>query len=84
MDAEFCHIVPVSETNNQPSKTMTTDAIKTAATNGNNGYADFSFISIEAKTELAASGFTTQPSSSLYYNGVRVYAPKAIRAGRPA
>jgi hypothetical protein len=63
---------------------MTTDAIKTAATNGNNGYADFPLISVDAKAELAAAGFTTQPSSSLYYGGVRVYAPKAIRAGRPA
>jgi hypothetical protein len=63
---------------------MTTEAIKTAAINGNNGYADFSSISIETKAELAAAGFTTQPSSSLYYGGVRVYAPKAIRAGRPA
>lgn len=63
---------------------ITTDTIKTAATNGNNGYADFAAISAEVKAELAAAGFTTQPSSSIYYGGVRVYAPKAIRAGRPA
>ena len=37
-----------------------------------------------ADTIKTAAGFTTQPSSSLYYGGVRVYAPKAIRAGRPA
>ena len=64
--------------------TMTTNTIKTAATNGNNGYADFAAIPTETKTELAAAGYTVQPSSSLYYGGVRVYAPKAIRAGRPA
>jgi len=29
---------------------MTTDAIKTAATNGNNGYADFPLISVDAKS----------------------------------
>ena len=63
---------------------MTADTIKTAATNGNNGYADFATIPNEVKTELAAAGFTAQPSSSIHYGGVRVYAPKAIRAGRPA
>jgi hypothetical protein len=61
---------------------MTTDTIKTAAINGNNGYADFAFISAEAKAELASDGFTIQPSSSMYYGGFRVYSPKAIRAGR--
>lgn len=63
---------------------MTAEIIKTAATNGNNGYADFASISAEVKAELASAGFTTQPSSSIYYNGVRVYAPKSIRAGRPS
>lgn len=65
---------------------LTIDTIKTAAMNGNNGYADFSAIAIsnESKAELALAGFTTQQSSSLYYGGVRVYSPKAIRAGRPA
>jgi hypothetical protein len=63
---------------------MTTDAIKTTATNGNNGYADFPLISVDTKTELVAAGFTTQPSSSLYHGGVRVYAPNAVRAGRPS
>lgn len=68
----------------QPTNQMTTTTIKTAAANGNNGYADFPFISAEIKAELKRIGFTTQPSSSLYHNGVRVYAPKAIRAGRPS
>jgi hypothetical protein len=58
-------------------------AIKTAAINGNNGYADFASISQEVKADLAKAGFTTQPSSSIYFDGVRVYAPKAIRAGSP-
>jgi len=62
---------------------MTTTEIKTAASNGNNGYADFPFIAPEIKAELTAAGFTSQPSSSIYFQGVRVYSPKAIRAGRP-
>jgi hypothetical protein len=55
----------------------------TAATNGNNGYADFPAVALEVKAELKTAGFTTQTSSSVYHMGVRVYAPKAIRAGRP-
>ncbi len=60
----------------------TATAIMTIATNGNNGYADFAIIAPEVKAEIATAGFTTQPSSTVYHMGVRVYAPKAIRAGR--
>ena len=64
---------------------MTPDQIKAAATSGNNGYADFPSVYVpqEVKAELARDGFTTQISCSIYYFGARVYAPKAIRAGRP-
>jgi hypothetical protein len=59
---------------------MTPDQIKTAAANGNNGYADFPPILPEIKAELTKDGFTFEPSSSVYPQGVRVYAPKANTA----
>lgn len=61
---------------------MNIETIKAAAINGNNGYADFAYIDPLVKALLIADGFTIQPSSSIYYQGYRVYSAKATKAGK--